>query len=77
MTRNVLDEKLGGLVRLLDIALRKFTAQPELRAASARHLLTSAIRLYAIEHSSADAATLCAETIADIVQTERREGRAA
>lgn len=63
-----------AVFRLLSISLRRFSVDPATRNVSARHLLTNAVRLYAAEHSTADAATLCAETIADLVRDERRAG---
>lgn len=69
------DAHRGGLFRLLSVWTRRYSREPASRDASARGALVAAISLYALETSVGEAAMVAAEAVADLAQTERREGR--
>lgn len=62
--------------RMLSIAVRKFAGEPEMRAASTRHILRAAIALHAAYSTAADTALATAEALAPLAQAERRERKA-
>lgn len=64
-----------GLFRLLAVAFRRYSREPETRVAAARMILATAINLYAKHTTAGEAALLTAETLAEIGRAERQCGR--
>lgn len=68
---------VDGFVRLLAVGLHRYSRDPATRAASARLMLSCAIRLLAAETSAPQAALDVSETLADLAREERGAARAA
>lgn len=65
-------EARESLPRLLSSMMRRYSRDPESRPVSARHLASYALRLLAAETSPGEAALAASETLAALVQEERR-----
>ena len=64
----------GGLLRMLSVAVRRYSRDPETRAASARHMLAASINLYAAHTSAGEAALTASEVLSDMAVAERKRG---
>ena len=67
-------EGTAGLIHLIEVALRRHGSDPD-GASSARLLMTAAIALYAEHAAPGDVALTASETLATLVQRNRRRGR--
>jgi len=65
----------SGLLRLLHVAINRFSRDPSTRAVSSRLMVTTALALYAEHTSTAEAAVAASEAVAGLVQADRLRAR--
>lgn len=63
--------KADGLFRLVCVAFRKYSRDPQTRAYSARHLLSCSIALCAEHNDLGAVALITAETLAELKRQDR------
>lgn len=66
-----------GLLRLINVAIHKFSREPESRDVSSAMLLRLAVRLHAEQTSPGEAALVSAEMLGELVQSARLQQRKA
>ena len=63
----------SDLLPILDAARRKYTKPEHPPLVAARMMMATAVRIFAEHADAAEAAAVCAETVADVRSIERRE----
>jgi hypothetical protein len=68
------NDKADGVMRMLAVAFRRYSREPETRPLSSRMLLLSALALHAEETSAGEAALVAAEGVANLGIASRARG---